>query len=153
MDNEIIALRTAKLMDAEAIARHNQAMAMETENKELAWETVFSGVKEAILDPAKGFYLLAEADGKIIGNLMITFEWSDWRNCNLWWFQSVFLQKEFRGKGIFAKMYAHIFDLAKTEGVKELRLYVEQDNENAQKVYRNLGMNLSHYQMWDVAIN
>ena len=148
----MITLRIAQENDAESIALHNQAMALETENKTLDWEIVFTGVESVLADPAKGFYLVAVSEGEVLGNLMITYEWSDWRNCNLWWFQSVYLRPEIRKQKVFSQMFSWIKEKAKADGVKELRLYVEKENVNAQLVYKAMGMGESHYLMFDMVV-
>ena len=148
----MISLRIAKPADAQAIALHNQEMATETENKSLDWNVVFPGVEAVLTDPSKGFYLVAESNGEVVGNLMITYEWSDWRNCNLWWFQSVYLKPEIRNQKVFSRMFAWVKEKAKADGVKELRLYVEKENVRAQQVYAALGMQESHYLMFDITL-
>ena len=148
----MVTLRIAVPEDAHAITLHNQAMAAETENKLLDWKIVHPGVESVLADPGKGFYLVAVAEGEVVGNLMITYEWSDWRNCNLWWFQSVYLRPEIRKQKVFSQMFAWIKEKAMADGVKELRLYVEKDNLNAQKVYQAMGMAESHYLMFDLSL-
>lgn len=150
-DKMNIKIRKGELKDAETISRFNVMMAKETENKELDSETVLRGVKAVTKDPHKGFYLVAETKGKIIGQLMVTPEWSDWRNKNFLWIQSVYVLEEFRKQGIFAALYHHLKDIArykkKTAG---LRLYVEVKNEVAQKTYEALGMHNPGYDMYEV---
>lgn len=143
-------IRKATIDDLSILADHNQAMAMETENRELPRLTITEGIRAVLTDPRKGHYWVAEAEGKVVANLMITIEWSDWRNSPVWWFQSVYVRPEFRGKGIFRKMYQKIADDARENGVPELRLYVEKSNVRAQKVYQALGMQESHYYMYEV---
>ena len=145
-------IRKAQLSDLARLVEHNQMMAQETEDRTLDHDTLKAGLQAVLHDPNKGFYLVAEDNGAVIANLMITFEWSDWRNGQMWWFQSVFVRPEARGQGVFARMYAHVLDMAKAEGVKELRLYVEKTNVRAQEVYRRLGMEASHYDMWEVEV-
>ena len=135
-----IKIRKAELKDAGTIAKLNTLMAKETENMELDSQTVVRGVKAVIKDPHKGFYLVAEMKGEIIGHLMVTNEWSDWRNANIWWFQSVYVLPPYRRKGIFRSMYSNIKDEADKQGVAGLRLYVESNNSRAQKTYEALGI-------------
>ncbi|MBK9450433.1 MAG: GNAT family N-acetyltransferase [Bacteroidetes bacterium] len=147
-----ITIRPATKADFAVLVANNQAMAMETENRQLDNQILSGGVQNLLDDPNKGFYIVAEENGQVVGNLMITKEWSDWRNGDMWWFQSVFVHPEHRGKGIFKALYQHVMDLAKENGIKELRLYVEHDNVVAQKVYAALGMVKSHYDMWEVGV-
>lgn len=147
------AIRKAKAADKAILADHNQAMARETEDRELNRETIEAGLASVLGDPSKGFYLVAEWDGQIVGNLMVTIEWSDWRNAPMWWFQSVYIRPEHRGKGLFSKMYREVMSAAKAAGAKELRLYVEKTNVHAQKVYEALGMAESHYLMYEVVVD
>lgn len=147
-----ITIRPATKADFTVLVANNQAMAMETENRQLDNQILSGGVQNLLDDPNKGFYIVAEENGQVVGNLMITKEWSDWRNGDMWWFQSVFVHPEHRGKGIFKALYQHVMALAKENGIKELRLYVEHDNVVAQKVYAALGMAKSHYDMWEVGV-
>ncbi len=147
-----ITIRPATKADFTVLVANNQAMAMETENRQLDNQILSGGVQNLLDDPNKGFYIVAEENGQVVGNLMITKEWSDWRNGDMWWFQSVFVHPEHRGKGIFKALYQHVMALAKENGIKELRLYVEHDNVVAQKVYAALGMVKSHYDMWEVGV-
>ena len=147
-----IEIRPASLSDLAVLVANNQAMAMETEDRMLDDETLRNGVRRLLEDSSKGFYLVAEIEGQIVGNLMITSEWSDWRNGEMWWFQSVYVDADHRGAGIFKALYHHVYQLAKTSGAKELRLYVEHDNVVAQKVYASMGMQKSHYEMWEVIV-
>ena len=146
-----ISIRKAVAADAGTIVDFNVAMAQETEDKGLDRELVTKGVQAVIEDPGKGFYLLAEFEGRIVGQLMVTFEWSDWRNGNFWWIQSVYVLPEFRGKKIFSILYREVEAMAKRQGgVPGLRLYVEKDNSVARKVYVNMGMSESDYRMYEV---
>ena len=145
-------IRPATLADAPAIARYQIAMALETEDKQLDPQVVQPAVESVFADPAKGFYLVAEAMEQVIGTLMVTYEWSDWRNCNMWYIQSVFVDQSCRGQGVFKKLYQHVIDQAKQENVMFVRLYVETENERAQKVYESLGMKRMPYYMYDVKI-
>ena len=145
-------LRKATAADINTLAQHNNMMAQETENKSLDLPTVQKGVKAVIDDPMKGFYLLVDIDGQIAANLMITYEWSDWRNSNIWWVQSVYVQQQHRRKGLYKMLYNEIKRLAKQEGIGVLRLYVEQENTVAQKTYSSLGMQHSYYQLYEESI-
>lgn len=145
-------VRHAQPGDAQSIANFQVAMAQETENKKLDPENVFEAVRSVFEDEHKGFYLVAEVDGVVAGSLMVTFEWSDWRNSNMWYIQSVYVQPEHRGQGLFGKLYRKVTELAKENQVMYVRLYVETENEKAQKVYESLGMKRMPYYMYDVEI-
>jgi ribosomal protein S18 acetylase RimI-like enzyme len=144
-------IRKGELKDAKTIASFNVMMAKETENKELDFDTVLRGVKAVTKDPHKGFYLVAESRGEIVGQLMVTPEWSDWRNMNFLWIQSVYVCKELRKQGIFSALYHHLKDIALyKKNVAGLRLYVEGSNEAAQITYESLGMHKSGYYMYEI---
>jgi ribosomal protein S18 acetylase RimI-like enzyme len=145
----MILIRKAKLSDASSIIDFQLRMAQETENLELIPEIVTKGVDAVFHDQSKGQYFVAESGGKVVASLLITYEWSDWRNCNVWWFQSVFVMPEFRRKGIFRKMYNYIKTLAEEQDIAGLRLYVETSNSRAQKTYEALGMNSEHYAFYE----
>ena len=143
-------IRLAQLEDTDSLVEFNQAMALETEGKKLKSEILRSGVQAVFNDLKKGFYVVAETDGKIAGGLMITYEWSDWRNSWFWWIQSVYILPEFRGKGIYRLLYEYVKrKAAEAKDVCGFRLYVEKENERAQKVYEKLGMESSHYLMYE----
>ena len=141
-------IRTAVSADADVIARFNQAMAIETEDKSLDASTITNGVRRMIEDDALGFYLVNESDGLVTGCLGVTFEWSDWRNGLFWWIQSVFIDPEARAQGIFSAMYAEVKRRALLEkDVCGIRLYAEKDNERAIRTYERLGMITTHYRI------
>ena len=144
-------IRKATLNDAIALVDFNQAMAFETEKKQLNSDILTAGVNQLLNDENKGFYLVAELpSGEIAGSLMVTFEWSDWRNSQFWWIQSVYIRPQNRRQGIYSKLYSNVKALANEEqGVCGFRLYVEKDNITAQKTYQNLGMHESHYDMYE----
>jgi GNAT superfamily N-acetyltransferase len=149
MDNEIT-IRLAGAEDAAALVEFNQAMALETEGKQLDGQTLSRGVEAVFGDERKGFYVVAEQDGKIVGGLMVTFEWSDWRNAWFWWIQSVYIRPEARGRKIYRRLYEFVKEKARGAGnVCGFRLYVERENERAQKVYEKLGMERSYYLMYE----
>ena len=148
MDN--ITIRTAVADDRTSLVEFNQAMALETEGKTLAAEVLEPGVSAVFVDASKGFYVVAEQDGQIVGGLLVTYEWSDWRNKWFWWIQSVFIRPEARGKRLYSRMYEYIKARAADGGnVCGFRLYVENDNYHAQKVYDAVGMQASHYLMYE----
>jgi GNAT superfamily N-acetyltransferase len=138
-------IRTAKIGDAEAIRTQNISLAKESENILLDPETVLLGVKALLSDKNKGFYLIAEENDTIIGQLMITCEWSDWRNKSIWWVQSVYVQEEWRKKGVFTKLLDYIQQKARRQGVAFLRLYMHRQNRSAQRVYEKIGWKQEPY--------
>jgi GNAT superfamily N-acetyltransferase len=145
----MISIRNAIPSDAPSIIDFQQKMAWETEGIKLSSGTVTPGVNAVFQDHSRGQYYVAEADGKIVASMLITYEWSDWRNSNVWWFQSVFVVPEYRRKGIFRAMYNHIKKLAEEQDIAGLRLYVETKNTNAQKTYKALGMSSEHYSFYE----
>jgi GNAT superfamily N-acetyltransferase len=147
-------IRIASIEDADNLVEFNQAMALETEGKRLESAVLQSGVSAVFEDEKKGFYVVAEDEtGKIVGGLMITFEWSDWRNKWFWWIQSVYILPEARGKKIYTQLYDFVKEKARKSGdVCGFRLYVEKENSNAQKVYDKCGMESSHYLMYEEMI-
>ncbi|RMH33122.1 MAG: GNAT family N-acetyltransferase [Acidobacteria bacterium] len=148
-----IKIRLAEENDASALVNFNQAMAMETEGKSLSTETLTKGVKAVFQDANKGFYVVAEDEGKVVGCLMITFEWSDWRNGWFWWIQSVYVMPEYRGKGVYRQLYEFVKEKAKKTGsICGFRLYVDRENKIAQQVYKKLGMEESNYIMFEESL-
>lgn len=145
-----INLREATANDAGVITKFNAAMAEETEEITLDQDRLASGVRAVLDDRSKGFYLVAESRGEVIGQTLITYEWSDWRNGVFWWIQSVYVKPEFRGQGIFTQIYEYVAGLARDSGnVCGLRLYVEHENERAQRTYERLGMRRTVYHMYE----
>lgn len=143
-------IRQAHAADAPAIAEFNRLMAFETEHKKLLPDVILAGVNAMIANPAHGFYLVAESEGEIIGSLMITTEWSDWRNGVIWWVQSVYIVDTHRRQGIYRALYDEVKRLAALDlSVCGFRLYVEKDNVNAQATYRSLGMQETDYLMFE----
>ena len=144
-----INIREAGKTDIPILAQHNQALANETENIELNTETILSGVSKA-LDREDCHYFVAEFDGEVAGQIMITYEWSDWRNGVMWWIQSVYVRPEYRNKGVFRTLFTHIEQLARNRAdVKALRLYVMQDNQSGKNTYKTLGMRDSRYIIYE----
>ncbi|HMT07267.1 MAG TPA: GNAT family N-acetyltransferase [Pyrinomonadaceae bacterium] len=143
-------IRYGTKADAPRIVEFQAAMAMETENKTLDTEVVLGAVNDVFDDANKGFYVVAEEDGIVIGGLMVTFEWSDWRRGWWWWIQSVYIVSEARGKKIYSQLYDFVKDKAReASDVKGIRLYVETENVHAQRVYEKLGMERLPYYMYD----
>lgn len=147
-DIEYIITRGAAC-DIESIVQFQADMAMESEGCVLDKEKVTKGVTAAMLDDSKGVYWVAKFEGRTIGSLMLTREWSDWNNEWYWWIQSVYVIPEFRRKGAYKAMYQNVKDAAKANNVSQIRLYVDKTNVSAQKVYQNLGMQESHYLMFE----
>jgi L-amino acid N-acyltransferase YncA len=146
-------IRLANAVDAKNLVAFNQAMALETEGKTLVDEKISNGVSAVFSDEKKGFYVVAEDENsEIVGGLMVTFEWSDWRNAWFWWIQSVYILPKARGKSIYSKLYQFVKTEAEKQNVCGIRLYVEHDNINAQRVYEHLGMNQSHYLMYEIEL-
>ena len=143
-------IRRATPSDFGFIVESNVAMASETEGLALAEDIVRPGVAAVLADDSLGFYLVAEVDGQLAGQLMVTFEWSDWRNGLFWWIQSVYVRPEFRRRGLYSALHRHVAEAAQAAGgVCGIRLYVEQDNIIAQKVYESLDMHRTRYQMYE----
>jgi len=145
-------IRDALPVDQEFLAHGNEAMALETEHKTLDPQIVRRGVAEALAESGHGRYFVAEdATGTPVGQLMVTYEWSDWRNGQFWWIQSVYVLPGWRRRGVFRALYEHVDTLARTSrGVCGLRLYVEADNLNAQRTYERCGMVDAGYRVMEV---
>lgn len=141
-------VRRARAEEAQHIIDFQVDMAQETENVVLDRNIITPGVQAVFADESKGWYFVAEVDGKIAGSLLITFEWSDWRNGMILWIQSVFVSKEFRGRGVYRALYEHIQAMVNgSDKYCGIRLYVDKTNTNALQVYEKLGMDSQHYGM------
>ena len=137
--------------DINSLVDFNIKMAKETENKILNKKIVTKGVSEVLNDTTLGYYVIAKNKNTILGSLMITYEWSDWRNGMFWWIQSVYVEKEYRQQGVYKKMYSYIKDKAlKDNSCTGIRLYVEQENKIAQSVYTKLEMKETHYKLFEI---
>ena len=145
----MITIRKANQEDAASIIDFQKKMAWETEQLTLAPAIITKGVSAVFQNINRGQYWVAEEGGKVIASLLITYEWSDWRNSEVWWFQSVYVLPEWRRKGIFRAMYLHVKHEAEIQGVAGLRLYVETNNSSAQRTYEALGMQSEHYKMFE----
>ncbi len=146
-----IHIRRATPADADFIVESNIAMAQETEGMALDQAVVGPGVAAVLADPSLGFYLVAEIEGNLAGQLMVTYEWSDWRNGLFWWIQSVYVRPEHRREGVYTTLHRHVAEAAQAAGgVCGIRLYVEQQNTTAQQVYESLDMYRTRYQMYEV---
>ncbi len=145
-----VVYRDAAREDAAAIVAFQLSMARETEEIDLDFETCTRGVSAVFDDPARGRYFIAEADGEVIASLMITLEWSDWRNGVVWWIQSVYVRPAHRGLRVYAGLYQHVRELVRASpDIRGIRLYVDRRNTAAQEVYRRSGMNGEHYQVFE----
>lgn len=143
-------IRQAIESDSASIVEFQLAMAWETEKLKLDEPVVKLGVAAVFADNSKGIYYVAEKDGEVIGSLLTTYEWSDWRNGTVLWIQSVFVKPGFRGKSVFSKMYKHIREkVIDDASLRGIRLYVDKTNISAQGVYKYLGMTEEHYQMFE----
>jgi ribosomal protein S18 acetylase RimI-like enzyme len=138
-------IRQADLSDAGRVIDFNARLAEETEHRKLDRLVLDDGVRAALSDSSKPVYFLAEIDGRVVGQLMITHEWSDWRNGDIWWIQSVYVDPDFRRRGVFKALYEHVREQARKSGAAGIRLYVERNNLNAQRTYENLGMSMTKY--------
>jgi ribosomal protein S18 acetylase RimI-like enzyme len=144
-------IRPARPADASIIAEFNAARALETEHKRLDPTTLRAGVEHAIANPDAARYFLAELEGDVAGQLMLTMEWSDWRNATFWWIQSVYVPSQYRSRGVFKALYRHVEGLArKRKDVCGLRLSVEKENVTAQEVYRKLAMRDTGYLVYEL---
>ncbi len=143
-------IRLGRSGDEATVAEFNRALGVESERLELDVERLRQGAAAVLADPAKGFYLIAESGGEIVGQLLITYEWSDWRNGVFWWVQSVYVRPEVRGRGIYRRLYEEVLRRSREQGdVCGVRLYVERDNERAKKAYTRMGMAATAYEMWE----
>lgn len=141
-----IPIRPATPADAGVIVEFNLLLAQESEGLTLDLTRLTPGVAAGLADPVKGRYFIAEQDGKILGQMMITYEWSDWRNGWFWWIQSVYVRPEARRQGVFRALFDHVQALARRDPeVIGLRLYVERENHNAQQTYLRLGLERTGY--------
>lgn len=145
-------IRVAQYDDADDLAAQNIALAEESEGIVLNHTIVLKGVHALLSDENKGLYLVAEQDNKIIGQLMITIEWSDWRNKPIWWVQSVYVQKEWRKKGVFTNLLDFTRKYAQKQGVAFLRLYVYKNNDQACQVYERMGWKKDLYKMYHLML-
>lgn len=142
--------REATPADAPAIIEFQIAMARETEDLELDRAILSRGVQAVFADPSLGRYFVVESQGRVVASLMITYEWSDWRNGVVWWIQSVYVVPEFRRRGLYAGLYHHIRAMVEPEpSIRGIRLYVDNRNTSAQQVYTRLGMEGEHYRVFE----
>jgi len=151
--NDIV-VRPARPDDVEFILASNRSMAAETEDVGLDGATLRNGINYLLEHPAQGRYLVAECDGTAAGTLMITFEWSDWRNGRFWWIQSVYVNAQARRRGVYRAMHETVRNLAANDPqVCGIRLYVERENSVAQHTYEHIGMTQTHYRLYEEALS
>jgi GNAT superfamily N-acetyltransferase len=145
-----ITYRQAAADDLHSIVEFQIRLARESEDLGLDRATCTLGVEALLANPALGRYYLAESEGRPVASLMITLEWSDWRNGTVWWIQSVYVAPEMRRQRVYAGLYEHVKQLAAADDrIKGIRLYVDRRNRSAQEVYARLGMNGEHYQVFE----
>ena len=151
MPSSVVQIRQASLVHLESIIAFNAAMAKETEGKELDIGLLRSGVEAVLARRDLGFYLVAERTSRPVGQLLITYEWSDWRNAFFWWIQSVYVSPEYRRMGVYKALHGYAEMEARRQGnVCGLRLYVDKDNQIAQGVYAGLSMRQARYDMYEI---
>ena len=152
--NPNLSVRISEAKDAETIATFTRNIALETEDISLDPEIVQKGVAAVFDNPNLGFYVVAVQHNEVVGCLMITYEWSDWRNGVQWWLQSVYVKSEFRRMGVFKRLYQFIVDLASQKvEVCGIRLYVDQSNEKALQTYQSLGLDQTEYLVYETALH
>lgn len=144
-----LTVRRATDDDLDRIVLFNQAMARETEGRDLDRRVLADGVEALLEDPAKGTYWVAEAGEEVVGQAMVTREWSDWRNAPVWWLQSVYVSRKRRREGVYRALHAEVRRRAREAGAAGLRLYVDRDNRPAHETYEELGMRRSRYRMYE----
>ena len=145
-------IRPATAADLDHLVAWNAAMAAETEHKTLDPAVLRKGVQAVLDEPCRGFYLVAERDGQAVGSLLVTYEWSDWRNGDFYWIQSVYVAPAARRSGVFRTLYAAVEQRAREAGAVGMRLYVELENHRAQATYEGLGMHRCAYHMYEIAL-
>lgn len=142
-------VRPADPKDAATLAAANVALARESEGLALDPARAAEGARAVLADPTRGRYFVAESGSELLGQLLITPEWSDWRAVWTWWIQSVYVAPPHRGRGVYRALHQHVVDEARRHGVFCLKLYVDRDNERAMEAYRAVGMRASHYELWE----
>ena len=145
-----VRVRPARADDLDVLVEFGRAMALETEQRELDLGTLRGGVAALLADPARGRFLVVESTGEVVAALMLTFEWSDWRNGVFWWIQNVYVHPAHRRRGHYRRLHEHVRALAEADPEAcGLRLYVEDENVSAHATYRALGMVESHYRFYE----
>lgn len=154
MEHHFVRVKRATIADVDTIVDFNTAMARETENIILPRQRLTDGVTSILEDSTKGFYVVAESDGRVVGQMMITYEWSDWRNGFFWWIQSVYVLSSHRRMGVFRSLFEYVKRMAENElNVCGLRLYVASENHPAKQAYQNLDMEKSHYELYEMSFD
>ena len=146
-------IRRATLIDAERIAQNNVKLADEIENMHVNYAAALSGTKTLLQNNDKGFYLVAEEEQSLIGQMMITYEWSDWRNKIIWWIHRIYVDKSWRHAGVFKQMLQELASLAAHHDVFTIRLYVLQENIDAIKIYEKMGMRLQPFLIYQYNVS
>jgi L-amino acid N-acyltransferase YncA len=146
----IIALATMK--DVGPIARNNYDLRMETEKVHMNLEQIAQGVRELVIHPNRGFYLLAKQDEQVVGQVMVTSEWSDWRNRSIWWLHRIYIKKKWRQHGVCTQLFQRLLAEAKKNNVFALRLYLHKENKQAESTYKRLGMQKSPFHVFSFEI-
>lgn len=141
----MISIEKANILHASTITDFQIEMAWESEEYVLQRDVIKRGVEHVFTDEDQGFYIIAKVDEVVVGSLMITYEWSDWRCSQIWWLQSVFVMKDYRSQGVFTAMYEFIKNLAAQNHVQTIRLYMEKNNDTAQKAYLKNNFEVTHY--------
>lgn len=145
-----IEIRPANLGDCDTIASYQVKMAWETEFYNLDYDIVIKGVEAVLKNSGLGVYYVAVVDNLVVGSLLTTYEWSDWRNGTVLWIQSVFVEPDFRQTGVYNQLYGHVRKMVEAEpSLKGIRLYVDETNARAREVYARLGMNGEHYRVYE----
>jgi GNAT superfamily N-acetyltransferase len=145
-----VAVRPATLADLDALVRFNAAIAKETEGRNLNRARLRKGTRAVLESSERGYYLVAETESAVVGQLFVTYEWSDWRNGVFWWIQSVYVEPSVRGRGVYRALHKRVLRDARARGdVCGLRLYVEKENEAAQEAYTRLGMTSTPYRVYE----
>ena len=145
-----VKVRPAAMGDLDALVRFNAAIAKETEGRTLDLERLRNGTRAVLESSERGYYLVAETDAVVVGQLFVTYGWSDWRNGVFWWIQSVYVEPSVRGRGVYRALHARVLGDARAHGgVCGLRLYVEKENEAAREAYTRLGMSLTPYRVYE----
>lgn len=143
-------IREANSHDIPTLIDFQLKLALETENLQLEISTLSLGIHKLFKDPSRGKYYVTEAEGEVIGCLSLTYEWSDWRCGTVLWIQSVYVSEAWRGKGVYKGMYNHIRSIVESDAdLTGIRLYVDNTNTSAKKVYKGLGMNGDHYSVFE----
>jgi GNAT superfamily N-acetyltransferase len=151
MAEPIIDIRQAVFDDVETLVDFNIALCRETEGRELDRVTVSEGVRRFVSEPARGQYVVALIAGEVVGQTAHTFEWSDWRNGEIWWIQSVYVHPLHRGRGVFRALFAHIKQLGEKDAeCCGIRLYMERENDSARQSYLRLGFSETGYEVLEL---